>query len=82
MRRSPVLFVLFAALFVTEGVASAATISDGAAKVQATELTTTIADSNGEKQCVAQGGKVLSASNGQKTCSINYNASKSNTVSN
>ena len=83
MQPSIALCVLLAASALTADVASAATTGgDGAAKGQATELTTTIADSNGEKQCVAQGGKVLSQSNGQKACSINYNASKSNTVSN
>ena len=85
MQLSSALRVLFVAAALTPTIAWAATTNngaDGAAKGQATELTTTIADANGASQCVAQGGKVLTQSSGQKTCSINYNASKSNTLGN
>ena len=77
--------LLFVAAALTPSIAWAATTNngaDGAAKGQATELTTTIADANGASTMLAQGGKVLTQSSGEKTCSIENNASKSNTLSN
>jgi hypothetical protein len=72
-RRSTLTLTIVALLYPTvDGALAAKTYNSSHSN---TVLTTPAA----EKACTDAGGKVSTRKNGQKVCSINYNASKSNT---